>query len=119
MSAWILGILLGKKESWHRLSFSRKSQLLSCDELVQEEIELIQYRFGCFDLGGTGTKICLYYKIYFLQKFQTEQRTCCDAFYTHKTKVKSWGHLLTLEDVKNFPFVKLVLGKKCYAYCYE
>ena len=119
MSAWIVVILLEKKESCHQLSVSRKSPLLPCDKLVQEEIELIQYRFGCFDLGTTGTKISLYHKIYFLQKFQTYQRTCCDPFYTHEAKVKSWGHLLTLEDAKDFPFVKLVLDKICFACCYE
>ena len=114
LSACTVGVLLGKKESCHQLSVCRKSGLLSCDELLLQ-IELIQYRFCCFEFGGTGTKICLHHKIYFLQKFQTEQRTCCDPFSTHKTKVKS---LLTLKDVKNFPFVKLVPGKKCCAHCY-
>ena len=70
--------------------------------MLQEEIELMLYRSGCFDFGRTGTKICMHHKIYFFQKFQTGKKTCCDAFLTHRTKVKSWRHLLTLEDVKTY-----------------
>ena len=119
LSACAVSVLLGKKGSCHQLSFSRKSGLLSCDEQLQDELEFIQYSSVCFDFGGTGAIICLHHKIYFLQQFQTEQRTCYDPFSTHKTKVKLWRHLLTLEDFKSFPFVKSVPDKKCCAHCYE
>lgn len=46
--ACTVGVLLGRRESCHQLSSSRKSGLLLCDELWQEKIQLIRYRSGCF-----------------------------------------------------------------------
>ena len=52
-------------------------------------------------------------------KLSRELAVILYPFSTHKTKVKSWRHLLTLEDAKNFPFVILVPGKKSSARFYE
>ena len=90
-----LGRMLESTESCHKLSFSRKVGMIRYDELSEDEVKLIQYRSGCHCFVS-GSTICLHHKIYFLDKFEVEQRVCYDPFDQHASKVKSRLKVLKL-----------------------
>ena len=83
-----LGRMLEITESCHKLSFNQKVRLLSYDEFPEDEVKLLQYSSGCH-IFVSGCTICLHHKIYFLAKFEMEQRVCCDPFGQYASKVKS------------------------------
>ena len=107
-----LGRILEVTESCHKLSFSPKVGMISSDDLSEDEVKLIQYRSGCYHFVS-GSTIFLQLKIYFVEKFEVEQRFCCDPFGQHASKVKSCLKVLELEDVARFPFIKVIPGRKC------
>ena len=107
-----LGRILEVTESCHKLSFSPKVGMMSYDDLSEDEVKLIQYRSGCYHYVS-GSTIFLHLKIYFVEKFEVEQRFCCDPFGQHASKVKSCLKVLELEDVARFPFIKVIPGRKC------
>ena len=113
-----LGRILANTDSCHKLSFSRKVGMISYDELSEDEVKLIQYRSGSYRFVS-GSTICLHHKICFVEKFEVEQRFCCDPFGQYASKVKSCLKVLELEDGARFPFVKLIPGRTCCYHCYD
>ena len=83
-----LGRMLEITESSHKLSVNQNVGLISYEEFPKDEVKLIQYRSGCY-VFVSGKTICLHHKIYFLAKFEMEQRVCCDPFGQYASKVKS------------------------------
>lgn len=122
MQKCCVGVLLDT-ECHEKAYLSQKQDILSVHSLTNEERDLLNIRVAA-DKGVECLleNVCIFHKYYYIDRYPSLQKKCCDPFQKHKKAIKNASlRQITLDyyfNVKSkITDLKIIPGKKLCANC--
>ena len=74
----------------HKSDYTRRQELIYVEDLNENDLKLIKLRSGIKEIAS----ICNHHKTVYLQRFEQNEKYCCDPFRKHAKLISSKFNLL-------------------------
>ena len=84
--AELCSVGLCEESECHKLSFAKKIGLTSAKDFSPEELEVLMLRTGLKE--AQLMTVCFHHKAIYLDRYERDQKVCCDPYNIHKISIK-------------------------------